>query len=547
MNQLVLGAPSPVLEVAKHKEFKLYPDQHNCKRELYARIKEGYFRILLLAACGAGKTAIAAQIMFDAAFKAKTPLRCVFLVDQDNLVKQTIAHFHEKRSVKIGRLQRKSSPAPTDTLFVASLQTIQARLRRGFSISEILGEDLGLVILDEAHDTAYNSAYAEIEACYRDRGTIFIGLTATPYRLSPDQWLGQWYNVTVEAPQPPELIKMGRAVPCFGYKGGDIFDPSKLDTVGGDWRDDQMSDQASQKASLSCVVGKYIEMCQGRPFAAFCPTVEHSKKLAAAFCEAGIPTEHQDGNTKDSVRDDQKTRIESGVLQGLTSVGTMTKGFDCPVISAILYVRMTKSKAGFMQAAGRGGRPFPRSGKQDYILLDFGGNLKRFGSPTGCQDYDISAKDGKPKDEFKEEHLKYCPDCGFAQSVFAAACQACGHIFNPKGEEEEVEQEADDFEMTLYVDKEETAKAKFLREQKRLCFSEDLSPNVAIARFKSRYGYIPPNEFHLAAVLGTRYSEKKKREFEEYLQRHKVSDIFYRLNMGLEFGFKNKVKKARRG
>jgi DNA repair protein RadD len=110
-------------------------------------------------------------------------------------------------------------------------------------------------------------------------------------------------------------------------------------------------------------------------------------------------------------------------LKYLVNVNVLTTGFDAPNIDCVVLLRPTASPVLYTQAVGRGFRLHP--GKQNCLVLDFGGNILRHG-PVDQIKITEKTRNGSGEPPAKE-----CPEC---QSVVAAAysiCPDCGYEFPP--------------------------------------------------------------------------------------------------------------------
>lgn len=514
-------------EISSQK-IRLRDYQARMVAEAYAHIRNDVQRLLLVIIMGAGKTITSAWMMRDA---VKRGHRAVFLVSLNVLLEQTAETLRDL-GVDCTILQGDRPVNPDAPVIVASCQTLAARLRRGKSIGELLGSPK-LIVVDEAHNTAYLNVYEQVENYYQDRGTVFLGLTATPWRLSKKEWLGQRFDALVEGPQPPDIIQQGGAVPCRGYTLTGAFDLETLHTRNGDYIDSEISSQACRPEALEHVVREWERVAYNRPTLMVGATVEQAQKTAQQFNRHGIPAEVIVGSTSGEERQAIFERVRQGKTRVICSVGCLTAGFNLPCISAILYVRATKSKALFHQTAGRGSRPYP--GKADYLLLDFGGNLKRHGNPMGYQVYDIS----EPEQREAEAMTKTCPECSAEVNIFAQVCPECGYEFVGEKAEDE-QQDLVLAELNEFVDKFTKQKIKLLREWRKQAYLCDRSPDEAVNQFVSTYGHNPPADWLLYACLGKRTSQKRKLEYLDYLERHcqrgRWADQWIRYHLGLEFG-----------
>lgn len=507
------------------QSIKLRDYQVSVIARVYALIRSGCSRVLVVAIMGAGKTIIASWIMRDAVGKGR---RVVFLVALTVLLDQT-AETLRSLGVRCTILQADRQFDPDSSVVVASLQTIAARLKKGKTVGELLGA-IDLIIVDEAHVAAFHDAYEAVVGFYPS--AVSIGLTATPWRLSKQEWLGQKFDEVVEAIQPHEIIKRGGAVPCRSFTLVGALDLDQLRVKNGDYLDSQMAQQACRPEALRHVVVEHRRLAADRPTLMIGSTVDQAWLTAQTFREAGYSAAVIVGETPRSERLEIFESVRRGEIQIICSVGCLTAGFDLPCIGAILYIRATKSKALFFQSAGRGSRPHP--GKSDYLLLDFGGNLKRFGNPMGRQIYDIS----QPLQEEREPLTKTCPHCRAEVNQFAAICPECGFEFRQQEQEEE---EA----LTLpclneYLDPTQKIQFQNLRRWRKQAFVEDQSPDAAIHRFVSDYGFTPPADWLRGACLRKNSSQKRRADFAAWLDRHSFenrwSEQWKLHHLRLEFG-----------
>jgi hypothetical protein len=414
---------------------------------------------------------------------------------------------------------------------VASCQTIFARTRRGVALDALLGNPK-LFVVDEAHNTAYLEIYESIEQHYHPRGAIFLGLTATPWRLSRKQWLGQRFDAMVEGPQPPDIIKLGGAVPCRGYSLTGAIDLETLHVRAGDYIDSEIASQATRPEALAHVVTEWMRLCSDRPTLMVGATVRQAEATMDQFVAQGVAAELIVGTTPQAERLAIYGRVQAGQTKIICSVGCLTAGFDLPCISAILYVRATKSRGLFHQTAGRGSRPSP--GKGDYLLLDFGGNLKRHKNPMGYQVYDI----GEPPPFDIEASTKTCYSCMAEINIFARFCPECGAEF---GGDSAGTADLVLAELNEYVDKATKEKIKMLRYWRAEAFKRGHSPDRPIERFTHEYGHAPPAEWLRHAALGRRNSsQKRKLEFLNWLTEKSRggpwADGWIAYHLRLEFG-----------
>jgi len=127
------------------------------------------------------------------------------------------------------------------------------------------------------------------------------------------------------------------------------------------------------------------------------------------------------GDTPDSERDRVLADFKMGNLKYLVNVNVLTMGFDAPNIDCVAMVRPTLSPGLYYQMVGRGFRLNP--GKENCLVLDFGGNVMRHG-PVDAIRIGTSSEHGHG-----EAPVKQCPDCCSLIAAAYAACPDCGYEF----------------------------------------------------------------------------------------------------------------------
>jgi len=183
-------------------EIKPFPFQLDMIQGVKSYIEDGETRILMIAPCGAGKTMMASILSKDEIGKGG---KVLFLVDLNCLISQALSSL-ASFGLFPQKYQGKHKPSPDADCVVASIQSLSVGLKKHpQKVKEILG-DISMVFADEAHDLAYRTGYKSLIDLYPS--SVKIGLTATPYRLSAKEYLGQHYDRVVLAPPPSEMIRM---------------------------------------------------------------------------------------------------------------------------------------------------------------------------------------------------------------------------------------------------------------------------------------------------------------------------------------------------
>jgi DNA repair protein RadD len=109
-------------------------------------------------------------------------------------------------------------------------------------------------------------------------------------------------------------------------------------------------------------------------------------------------------------------------LKYLANVNVLTTGFDATNTDCIVLLRPTNSAGLLVQMVGRGTRLHP--GKQDCLVLDYGGNIMRHGPVDMIKVKEPGTSNG-------EAPAKKCPECLALIHAAYMTCPECGFKFPP--------------------------------------------------------------------------------------------------------------------
>ncbi len=500
----------------------LRPYQHQVVTEVYAHIRSGIKRILVVAPTGAGKTVIASQIVADAASRQR---RVLFVVHRDILIAQT----YDKLSsfgVECGFIKAGWQEQRQARVQIASVQTL---LQRDWW-AEFAAD---VVLLDEAHIVAWSAIVQGMMAQIYPQA-IYVGLTATPWRLRKRQGMGDIFQALVSAPMPHELIDHGFLVKP-AYFGVPEPDLDGVKTVAGDFDEGELAIACDRPELIKQLVAEWKRLAWGRRTIAFAVNVQHSQHIYEAFQQQGIPASHVDGDTPIKVRNRIYQQLAQGDILVLTSCQTLTEGFDVCSVSAILLSRPTKSKALYFQMVGRGLRLSPETYKHDCLVVDQAGNVNRHGFIEDLKG--VSLKKGHNR-EPGETPTKICPrasgGCGAILYTFQMRCPRCGYCF-PELEQLPLVQKLEHL-----LRPEDVERMQFYRQKIQEAYRQGFSPGWAAVIFKEACGYWPPKAWAWGALFGDAPTVVQKETYYEYLraiaQRKQKPDIWVEHHFGLEFG-----------
>jgi superfamily II DNA or RNA helicase len=345
--------------------------------------------------------------------------RAMFVCDRKTLIAQTSNVAREVGLGYHGIIQANNPMMDLSRPFqIASAQTL---MRRGWP------QNMDVIVVDEVH-SQYKTwvDYVTSDECKAH----VLGLSATPFSTG----LGRIFTNLINAATMHDLVNLGILVPMR------IFSCRKpnmegAETSGGEW-----TDKAAEERELVIVgdvVREWTRFAENRKTIVFGATILHCEEMARQFNEAGIPAATFCADTPDDERARILREFEYGNIRILISVEALAKGFDCKDLSCVCDCRpLRKSLSTFIQMVGRGARSSPETGKKDFLLLDFSGNIIRFADDfsriyfNGLDRLDDGEKLDKEIRKDEEKPIKACPKCGY--KPMGKRCVGCGYEPEPK-------------------------------------------------------------------------------------------------------------------
>lgn len=297
-----------------------------------------------------------------------------------------------------------------------------------------------LIIVDEAHliptdgDGMYRQFLTESKTI--NPSLRVIGLTATPYRLDagPIYSAEHFLNAICYEIGIKELIRDGFLSPLVSKSGAAKVDTSALHVRGGEFIADEVEGLMDQDELVDAACREIIAYTKERQACLiFASGVKHGQHVAKNLsAKHGIECGFVTGETPAGERDELLARFRGEKSNGLfpraplkylCNVNVLTTGFDAPNIDCVAILRPTMSPGLYYQMVGRGFRVHP--GKQNCLVLDFGGNVMRHGPVD-----QITNKD-RPGAGTGEAPAKECTECHSVIAIGFARCPDCGHEFPP--------------------------------------------------------------------------------------------------------------------
>ena len=383
-------------------------------------------KVLVVAPCAAGKTALAALVTKWMLKYDKTTL---MLLDREVLTAQNALRFEEYLGVKPGiacaSLKRKNMSWP---LTIGSRQTVAPMMRNGHADYKC-----DLVIPDEAHLIGKRGQHAEIfkKLVENNEKTRFLGLTATPYRLKSGLIYGPGklfdcidYKITAKELLEPDEDGRTWIVPLrWKIRKSDIL--KQLDQVEkmgtGELNEKQQGEVLSQPTFIDGIYDIWRQYFDPMKTCIFAINISHAEVIAAVFRSAGVRTwiVHSKLKIHDVRTSIREFSMGSGVM---INVGILTIGSDIPSMMGIILAKRTMSTAHHYQIIGRLQRLFP--GKEFGLVADLCGNRDIHGDDVD-NPISISMDDG----EIKEQPRKICPICETSTGLQTRVCPDCGFLY----------------------------------------------------------------------------------------------------------------------
>ncbi|NBD15496.1 MAG: DEAD/DEAH box helicase family protein [Cyanobacteria bacterium] len=473
----------------------LRPYQKEVIAEVYHKIRCGKYKLLVFSATGSGKTIILSKIIADARSRNR---RSLILVHRDPLIQQTANKLNafglDCGFIKAGWAENRGA-----LIQVASVQTLANRhWWREW--------DTDLIIFDECHITAFSRMAQEILATYPK--AIYLGLTATPWRLSKGEEMGDVFTDLVTAPMPCELIDQGFLIKPSYYSAGQA-QLEEAGTLQGEFNPKDLAFLCDRVELIEQITREWFRLGFNRRTIVFAVNVTHSQNLCSAFERQGIASRHIDGNTPISLRNEIYQELANHKISVLCSCLTLTEGFDVPSVDAILLCRPTQSKALYFQMVGRGLRLSPSTEKTDCLILDQGGNIERHGFVEDLKREDIELNPSPEKEQGKPP-TKVCA-CGKLLYAFRLECPSCRHSFEIK------QKYAIAVGLERFLTESDVERLEFYRKLLKKSFQRKIPPTWAASKFKEKYGHFPPWDWARSAVFDGQPSPKQKEIYREYI------------------------------
>lgn len=381
-------------------------------------IERGISRLLVQSPAGSGKTVTSSFMVHGAHQRG---MRAMFAVHREELAKQASKTFRGF-GIPHGYVMSSMTMDARQSVHVAMIDTLRNR------IDKVPRPDM--LVVDECHH-AVSPSWQKVINHYHERGTLIIGLSATPIRLDGRPLSGM-FDEMILGPTVRYLIDIGSLAEYDYYRPPSLIDLTGVKSRGGDFASDQLAEVTDTPKIVGDAVEHYLRLMPGKRAIAFAVNVKHSQNVAATFKAAGVPAAHLDGETPPAVRAAIIQAFERGEILVLSNVNLFSEGFDVKACEGVLILRATQSLALHIQICGRAMRVDPANPNKRAIILDHVNNLSRHGLPDEEREWSLDGKKkraGRKKDaDDQSVKVSQCPKCYHVHQP-QPTCPNCGHVY----------------------------------------------------------------------------------------------------------------------
>jgi len=307
-------------------KFKLYPHQQDAVDNYH---KSTAKKRLIVAVTAFGKSIVIAHITDP---NEKT----LVLVPNKELVEQNASKF----SYPTNKWYSGSKGHYSNTV-ISTFASLKSRLKINKDIK------FDRVIIDESNQVSTTSIVGTLLRTHEAfRGTkSFTGLTATPYRLDDNQFIGLEH--VIYSCSRPALVLQGYLARRKYENVVGVLDTEGVSIVRGDYNVKELVDKVNDPSLLIAASHKDTPKSMF-----FCIDRQHAENVCKVLPRAAVVS----SDTSRSERDSIVRAFKAGVITQLVNITCFTAGFDYPDLRNIIVLRPSKSRSLVEQIYGRADR-----------------------------------------------------------------------------------------------------------------------------------------------------------------------------------------------
>ena len=339
---------------------------------------ETHRSVMMQMPTGTGKTVVLASLVKQF-LNSNVDSPVLIVAHRIELIEQTgalLSHF----GIDHGVIARGKRPAMLKQVMVASVQTLSKNLDIDLSPS--------LVVIDEAHH-ALAKTYRMLWTTWQE--AKFLGLTATPYRMSGEGFT-DLFEVLVDSWSVKQFIADGWLSPYDYYSiRPDSAQQQEIDSLkkrgaDGDFQMKELREKLDVRPSIERLFESFERFAFDKKGIIYAIDIAHAEHIAEFYRLQGVNAIAISSKTPAKERTEViRTFKEENSIQILVSVDLFSEGFDCPDVEFIQLARPTLSLTKYLQMVGRGLRPC--KGKQCCTIIDNVGLYRTFGLPSVDRDW----------------------------------------------------------------------------------------------------------------------------------------------------------------
>ena len=342
---------------------------------------EAHRSVMMQMPTGTGKTVVLASLVKQY-LNRDADCSVLIVAHRIELIEQIGEHLRGY-GIAYGVIAGGRKTKKAESVMVASIQTLSSKL-------STLGSLLypSLVVIDEAHH-ALAKTYQILWAAWPE--AKFLGLTATPYRMSGDGFT-DLFEVLVDSWSVKQFIADGWLSPYDYYSiRPDSEEQQEIDSLrkrgaDGDFQMKELREKLDVRPSIERLFESFERFAFDKKGIIYAIDIAHAEHIAEFYRLQGVNAVAISSKTPTKERAEViRTFREENRIQILVSVDLFSEGFDCPDVEFIQMARPTLSLAKYLQMVGRGLRPC--HGKQCCTIIDNVGLYRTFGLPSVDRDW----------------------------------------------------------------------------------------------------------------------------------------------------------------
>ena len=342
---------------------------------------EAHRSVMMQMPTGTGKTVVLASLVKQY-LNRDADCSVLIVAHRIELIEQIGEHLRGY-GIAYGVIAGGRKTKKAESVMVASIQTLSSKL-------STLGSLLypSLVVIDEAHH-ALAKTYQILWAAWPE--AKFLGLTATPYRMSGDGFT-DLFEVLVDSWSVKQFIADGWLSPYDYYSiRPDSEEQQEIDSLrkrgaDGDFQMKELREKLDVRPSIERLFESFERFAFDKKGIIYAIDIAHAEHIAEFYRLQGVNAVAISSKTPAKERAEVIRTFKGGNrIQILVSVDLFSEGFDFPDVEFIQMARPTLSLAKYLQMVGRGLRPC--KGKLCCTIIDNVGLYRTFGLPSVDRDW----------------------------------------------------------------------------------------------------------------------------------------------------------------